>query len=249
VYEHSVVDLTVSDRYGNKMLADLVQGNIEVLGGPSPTPTRTPTATPTPKQAIRWSASDLEINDLLASPGNCPHSEGAYEVAYAGFWEGKNGLARRYLVQFDLLSLGIPNGAAVASAKFKFEVLVHQPPGTPIPLTIAELSLATPVLWDDTAGWWRSYCNYLDGSGSVFWNNPGGDYTLQDSVVWNTVDVGQKEVDITVLVQRAVNGNDKLNLIMFMQGDTSATAGKFVKLATKESTTNQQPKLEVNWYP
>ncbi len=190
-------------------------------------------------------ARDLEINDLVPAGTNCPHTMGGYEVAYAGFWSGKNGLIRRYLLHFDVSS--IPAGATVLSATFEHQVLVHQPPAQSLPMFAGQV---TRTGWlDTTANWAKYFCN-TNGSGALSWTAAGGDFTQQDSVSWSTQGAGHKEVGVTSLVQRIVNSGGQLSMIVRMLDDSSATQDRYVKIATKEAQGSyEKPHLDVTWRP
>jgi len=170
---------------------------------------------------------------------------GGYQVAYVGFWSGKNGLVRRYLLHFDLSS--IPAGATVLAATFEHQVLVHQPPGWGLMMTVAEVPYGN---WLDTTANWAKYFCESNGSGSLLWDAPGGDFIPDDSATWYNLNAGHKEVDVTALVQRIINVDGQANLIMFMDGDTSANSDAYVKVATSEAQGGYEtPHLDVSWIP
>jgi hypothetical protein len=156
----------------------------------------------------------------------------------------KGMLSFRFLMHFDLSA--IPSAATVDSATFMHEVLVHNPPGQALPMTFAELTNSD---WQEsTANWPKYFCN-PDRSGPLYWNTPGGDFTLQDSASWSTVDAGHKEVDVTSLVQRVVDTNGQLHAIMFLDGDTSETEELSIYIASSESVDFEKPSLVVQWHP
>jgi len=77
----------------------------------------------------------------------------------------------------------------------------------------------------------------------------GVDFTQQDSVSWNTVNAGHKEVGVTSLVQRIVNNGGHLRMIVIMTEEASATQDRYVKIATKESQSYEAPHLDITWTP